>query len=107
MDYSLPLEINERFHIVDSLWVERAVPYCWVPEQEYAFIPILHLEHWVLWMYSWHCYTGVGAKKLKSPIVYCDPLNNPPTVNLKALGDLAIRHISEVASDHSCIISTN
>jgi hypothetical protein len=40
----------------------------------------------------------------RSPIVYCDLLNNPPTVNLKTLGDLVIRYISTVAPDH-CIIS--
>ena len=43
----------------------------------------------------------------EEPIVYCDPLNNPSTVNLKALGDLGIRHISEVAPDHFLIINND
>ena len=59
MEYSLPLEISEWFHIVDPLWVQLAGQgdkgediLSWVPEREYFFIPILLSGHWVLWIYS-------------------------------------------------------
>ena len=43
---------------------------------------------------------------MRSPIVYCDPLKNPLTVSLKALGNLVICHILKVVPDH-CIISND
>ena len=46
---------------------------------------------------------GFGAK-LRSPIVFCDPLNNHPTIGMKTLGDLVVRHISSATHDH-CIIN--
>ena len=47
--------------------------------------------------------TGLDAK-VRSPIVFCDPLNNHPTTGMKTLGDLAVLHISSATHDY-CIIS--
>ena len=111
MEYSLPLEINKRFHIVDPLWVQLVEQrhkveniLTRVREREYLFIPILYSGHWVLWVKIWQTTMGFEAKKVRSPIVFCDPLNNHPTVDMKTLGVLAVRHISSATHDH-CIIS--
>ena len=110
MEYSLPPEINKRFHIVDPLWVQLEGQsdkvediLTRVPEREYVFIPILHEGHWVLWMKMRQTPTGLDAK-VRSPIIFCDPLNNHPTTRVRTLGDLAIRHISSRTHDH-CIIN--
>ena len=41
---------------------------------------------------------------MRRPIVFCDPLNNHLTADMKTLGDLAVHHISSVAHNH-CIIN--
>ena len=111
MEYSLPLEISKRFHIVDPLWVKLASHNAkeedilnLVPESECVFIPTLHSGHWVLWIKMRQCPTGVDAQKVSSPIDFCGPLNNPPTHILKTLGKIVIRHISCTTNNH-CIIS--
>ena len=110
MEYSLPPEINKRFHIVDPLWVQLGGQsdkvediLTQVPEREYVFIPILHSGHWVLWLKLRQTPIGLDAK-VRSPIVFCDPLNNHLTVGMKTLGDLVVRHISSTTHDH-CIIN--
>ena len=74
-----------------------------VPERDYVFIPILNAGHWVLWLKMRQTPTGLDAK-VRSPIIFCDPLNIHPTTRVRTLGDLAIRHISSRTHDH-CIIN--
>ena len=110
MEYSLPPEINKRFHIVDPLWVQLEGQsdkgediLTRVPEREYVFIPILHSGHWVLWLKMRQTPIGLDAK-VRSHIIFCDPINNHPTAGMKTLGDLVVRHISSATHDH-CIIN--
>ena len=50
------------------------------------------------------CPTRLGAKKVRSQIVFRDPLDNHLTACMKTLGDLVVQHISSTMHDH-CIIN--
>ena len=105
MEYSLPLEVTERFTVVDPLWVTlhqqtmkgqailRKVAEC-----DFMFIPIVLDGHWVLW-------TKMRQKvsKLTSKVVFCDPLNNAATDNVRRMAELAIREISSEPLDHTIV----
>ena len=105
MEYSLPLEVTERFTIVDPLWVQlhqqamkeqdilKKVAQC-----EITFIPSVLDGHWNLWFTM-----RQQASKLTSKVVFCDPLNRPATDNMRRMAELAIRTISSEPSDHTIV----
>ena len=105
MEYSLPPEVTEHFTIVDPLWVQLHQQTAKgqailgkVAERDFIFIPIVLDGHWVLW-------TKMRQKvsKLTSKVVFCDPLNNATTGNVRSLPELAIRTISSEPPDHTIV----
>ena len=105
MEYSLPPEVTEHFSIVDPLWVQLHQQTAKgqailgnVAEHNFIFILIVLGGHSVLW-------TKIREKvsKLTNQVVFCDPLNNATTGNVRSLTELVIRIISSEPLDHTIV----
>ena len=97
MEYTQPQHISDRYWIVVPLWVQlykqtnKANNILGrVPERDFVFTPIVHEEHWVLWVNMRHAPIGLHGEKVTTPVVLVKPMNNPATRELKSFAEMAI-----------------